>query len=1578
MSEVPAHRTIGLARPPEQFSASILIVDDHSAVRTGLRNLISSRAGWQVCGEAVNGEQAVEMAQQLEPSAIVMDISMPVMDGLEATRRIRELLPKIEVLIVSQHDSETVVVEAQRAGARGFVMKSHLSADLLPALEAALLHSSRVSAPVSKTWQNALSAKPTVKGTYPDPGPHDDLDLMSGGGEMGALMRAHDWAKTPFGPVSKWPQSLRTALRICLDSRFPILIWWGPDLRILFNDAYRPSLGTTKYPQAIGAPGREIWSDIWDTIGPSLENVINTGQASWENDQVLLFDRHGYLEESYWTYSYSAIRLTTGEIGGVFSAVHEVTDKILMSRRLKTLRELADQMSQAKTDVDACTLAMQTIVRNPADCPYTMIFLREAHGFRRVAASFDASKEVPTVIDISQGDAWGVQKTLQTRTPQVFEVKNPDTMPAAPYGDRCKQAMSLPILGTNREPIGVLTIGISPNRALDSSYREFFETLARNVSENINTTRAYYEERKRAEALAELDRAKTLFFSNVSHEFRTPLTLMLGPLENALAAKDTFPAEHREQLEVAHRNSVRLLRLVNTLLDFSRIEAGRIQASYEPTDLSAFTAELASVFRSAMESAGLRLLVHCDPIPEPAYIDREMWEKIVFNLLSNALKFTFDGEVEISLRAVDRVAELTVRDTGTGIPEQEVPRLFERFYRVKGARGRTFEGSGIGLSLVQELTRLHGGSVRVQSEFNKGSVFTVSIPLGKDHLAPEKIGAGHTMVSTAMRGDAYVQEALRWLPGQHADDDLPSSTSLSTTEAPLETENTKASATRILLADDNPDMRDYVHRLLRGSYQVEAVQDGQAALESARRQLPDLIVSDIMMPRLDGIGLLQAVRTDPVLKSIPVILLSARAGEEARIEGLESGADDYLVKPFSARELVARVRSQLAMSRIRHEASAIAQRLRADSELLAAIVESSDDAIISKDLDGVITSWNKSAERIFGYTAAEAIGNTIMLIIPAERRDEEAGILARLRRGERVDHVRTVRRRKDGSLLDVSLTISPVRDASGKVIGASKVARDVTAQALAETAMRESEERFRAIVQTTPECVKLITAEGKLLHMNSAGLRMLGASALDQVAGQSVYEMIAPEDRDRFRAFNQRVCRGESGTLQFDMIGLHGGRCQMESHAAPFRNADGGTVQLAVTRDVSERKRAEAREQTAAAEAIAANAKFRAIFEQTTVFAGIMTKDGVLVEANKMSLDACGFKAEEVLGKSFHATAWWRNSKESQAKIREATPLAAQGIPYRETLVYSWADGTERLVDFALYPIVDDHGNVFCLHPTGVDVTAQKLAEEKYRALAESLDAEVRARTAQLQSSNSDVLNKSRQLSELSWHLMKSQENERRHIARELHDSAGQTLTVLGIGLAQLVQKASRNAPELASEAELIQQTVQQLHREIRTTSYLLHPPLLDESGLGPAIGWYIEGVGERSGLKIELDVPRNMIRLPREMEMMIFRIVQESLANIHRHSGSKTAKIRIEQAPQSISVEIQDHGRGMSPERLAEIQTQGAGVGIRGMRERLLQFAGSSMQIDSGSSGTRILVTIPIPEQAGVHEKNDGLSVAV
>jgi PAS domain S-box-containing protein len=396
--------------------------------------------------------------------------------------------------------------------------------------------------------------------------------------------------------------------------------------------------------------------------------------------------------------------------------------------------------------------------------------------------------------------------------------------------------------------------------------------------------------------------------------------------------------------------------------------------------------------------------------------------------------------------------------------------------------------------------------------------------------------------------------------------------------------------------------------------------------------------------------------------------------------------------------------------------------------------------------------------------------------------------------------------------------------------------------------------------------------------------------------------------------------------------------------------------------DITDRRRIEDRERYLTAEAIAANAKFRAVFDQTSVFAGIMALDGTLLDVNRLSLEACGYRADEVLGKPFWNTGWWLGSKEVQGKIRTATERAAQGTPYREVLPYYLADGTERLVEFALHPIVDPNGQIIFLHPTGVDITDLKRAEENYRKLAETLDGEVRIRTSELEQRNSEILQQSKLLQHFSQRLMKIQDEERRRIARELHDSAGQLLAALSMNLERAAHNARQHTAEIAEDVSDSQALVQQLSQEIRTMSYLLHPPLLDEAGLPDALRWYARGLTERSGIDITLTIREDFGRLPRELELVIFRLVQECLTNIHRHSGSKSADIQIAREGQTICLDVRDQGKGISAERLSEIQSQGSGVGIRGMGERVRQFHGE-MKIESNGDGTTISFSFPLAD---------------
>ncbi len=760
-------------------------------------------------------------------------------------------------------------------------------------------------------------------------------DVFSGGGEMGEIMRALDWSQTPLGPVEEWPQSLRTAVSICLASRFPMLIWWGPELVMLYNDAYRLILGSTKHPKAMGQRGRECWPEIWDIIGPMLDGVLFRGESTWSDNQMLPLDRNGYVEECYFTFSYSPIRDETGGIGGIFTAVTETTGQVLGERRLHTLHELAERSAEAQSAAEVCFIAAETLAENVADIPFALFYLLQQQGLQAVRAGMFGltpnTETCPPVVDIPQsGDCsgpWSMASVIRTGEP-AFVSPLPEQLnfiTAQASNILPHAALVLPMLRAGQStPYGLLVAGISPLRDLDNDYRNFFGLVAGQVANSIAKARAYQEATERAEALAELDRAKTTFFSNVSHEFRTPLTLLLGPVEEILAdSEHPLQPYQRERIEVVRRNGLRLLKLVNTLLDFSRIEANRTQAVYEPTELASFTAELASIFRSAVERAGLQLVIDCPPLEKKVYVDRDMWEKIVLNLLSNAFKFTFSGQIAVTLRALDNTAELIVSDTGIGIPEGELPHLFEQFHQVRGARSRTYEGSGIGLALVNELVHFHGGTVRVDSTVDEGTTFTVSIPLGSTHLPLERIQetVQSSFAPVIQHASPYIEEATSWLPtepNKQEGNGIDVATLLALPHGEI-SEPIQASTARILLADDNADMRDYVRRLLSKYWSVEAVANGNAALAAIQQRRPDLVLSDVMMPELDGFQLLKVLRANPETNNIPVVLLSARAGEEAAIEGLEAGADDYLTKPFSARELQARVNTHLKMAQMRQQ-----------------------------------------------------------------------------------------------------------------------------------------------------------------------------------------------------------------------------------------------------------------------------------------------------------------------------------------------------------------------------------------------------------------------------------------------------------------------------------------------------------------------------------------------------------------------------------------------------------------------------------------------------------------------------------
>ncbi|MHA6782251.1 SpoIIE family protein phosphatase [Pseudonocardia saturnea] len=781
--------------------------------------------------------------------------------------------------------------------------------------------------------------------------------LFAGGGELGRVMAAHDWAATPIGPPETWPAELRSVVRILLTSRFSMWMGWGPELTFFYNDAYQRDTLRAKHPWALGRPAREVWAEIWDDIGPRIRSVLDTGEATWDEGLLLLLERSGYPEETYHTFSYSPLADGSDRIVGMLCVVSEDTERVLGERRLRLLGELGEVAAATAPSVDAaCEAALATLARSRGDVPVASVYLVDdpdpdpdadpADPTHTHRAAFYGTTDDPRIVPARLDAASPLWSVLQSGTPRVL------TGLAAEHGGRFlptghvvdgtdpDQAVCLPLLGGTGRPIGVFTAGVSPFRALDTEYRRFLDLVGGQVNTAIATAEAFRSQRERADQLAELDRAKTEFFTGVSHELRTPLTLIAGPAEDALADREhPLPPPHRARLEVIRRSSGRLRRLVDTLLDFARLEGGRLVPQRTPVDLAELTRGIAESFAPAVTRAGLGFAVECPALPSTVSVDVDMWEKIVLNLLSNAVKYTLAGGVSLALRPAADGVRLDVADSGIGVPEADLPLLFQRFHRVQGSAGRSREGSGIGLALVAELTALHGGTVAVDSIVDHGSTFTVTLPAAALTGAP----ATNPRLSGAVQ--RYREEALQW--GTPDEDAEP--------VVPLDAGPT-AGAT-VLVAEDNSDLRRFLAGLLSPHYRVLLVSDGDRALATARTEHPDLVLTDVMMPGLDGFALLAALRGDPATATTPVIMLSARAGEEAAIEGLSAGADDYLVKPFSSADLLARVRSNLQLARVRNHEAAWRR----------ALIDSMQDGLFVLGPDGAVEDVNEAFATILGY-----------------------------------------------------------------------------------------------------------------------------------------------------------------------------------------------------------------------------------------------------------------------------------------------------------------------------------------------------------------------------------------------------------------------------------------------------------------------------------------------------------------------------------------------------------------------------------------------------------------------------------
>ncbi|MGC1243683.1 MAG: ATP-binding protein [Chryseosolibacter sp.] len=905
---------------------------------------------------------------------------------------------------------------------------------------------------------------------------------LTGGGEMGERIRNLDWSKTTLGPIDQWPKTLQAALSICINSNFPIAIYWGDDLILLYNDAWSPIPGT-KHPWALGRPAREVWPDIWPDIEPQFEKAFK-GIPGGSKDALLPMQRHGYKEECYFDFTFTPIYGESGKVTGVFNAVIETTYRFINERRSFLLQRLGSAINSISLTTEVIEIASQVLEGGKVDIPFYCIYQgSEADGLVLLRQSEDLS---------GVENPWPVDELVRGGNARLIAgIDSPPYAIAKSFWPEIpNEAYLSPLSGSDGKLIGAIVLGISPRRKFDKDYEAFCDSVSKIINGELNTIITLDQERKRSEALAEIDRAKTTFFSNISHEFRTPLTLMLSPLENVLETGGNLTSEQRRNIEASFSNTLRLQRLVNTLLDFSRIEAGRLEANFEPVDIGKFTEGLASSFRSAIENAGLEYNVSINSVGTPSHVDVEMWEKIVLNLISNAFKYTKTGKIDVTVKQIDDHIQLSVADTGIGISAEDMSRIFQRFYRVHNSEGRSQEGTGIGLAMVKELINLHRGQITVESTLGKGTNFTVEIPASQTDA---KAGQGKNQKRTKPEQRfSFVEEASMWGDGiQHE-----GSSGMRSTQ-PL----ADAGAPKVLVADDNSDMRHYLQRLLQHDFNVQSASNGEDGYRLALEWKPDLILTDIMMPGLDGFGLLKKLKNNLSTRNTPVIFLSARAGEEARVEGIEAGADDYLTKPFSARELIARVTNHIAISNIRR---------KTEREFYNLFLQSPAHINVMRGPEHVLEFFHPLG---IIFTGRDVTGMTIREALPQVEGQGFFELLDMVYNEDKpvsLKEAKAVLTDSQGQPKEhyFNITYLPWKDVQGKIQGVLQFTFEVTETVKERLKAEASERNLRSIAEQAPVAMCVLKGRDHVIQIVNDPVLEIWGRQYDEVINRPVAEAI--------------------------------------------------------------------------------------------------------------------------------------------------------------------------------------------------------------------------------------------------------------------------------------------------------------------------------------------------------------------------------------------------------------------------------------------------------------------------------------
>jgi PAS domain S-box-containing protein len=758
-------------------------------------------------------------------------------------------------------------------------------------------------------------------------------------GEMGRRFVAFDWAATEMGPLDDWPFELRVAVDMCLGTLFPTSLRVGETLRMIYNDASRSIYGEDRFRRALGQPGEAIWPETAAQVGDLIAAVKATGRPHFFADRPLYLNRAVESEECYFTVCFSAVTDAGGAVLAVVSTFVETTRQVLAERRLSTLARLGRAISQSGTESDLAGAALPVLAENAADHPAGVLYRvpRDDDAEPRALAEFGVLEDADGILALVRSCvSTGVQ---HDGTLHAFPITAPE----------------------HQRPSHVLLLRHNDARPWDGELETYLGLLSGTVGAALIDQGELWAERRQVARAAAVDAAKSAFFAGVNHELRTPLSLIAAPIENLFERRAEFAPDIARQVDLIRANTGRLARMVDAMLDFSRMEAGRLVPDLETADVAEQIRALAASFAPAVEQAGLRFVVDVPDLTQPTLVDADFLERIVLNLLSNAVKFTAAGTVELKLSEGEGHYRIEVTDTGFGIDGEDHDRIFARFERIAPPAGaRAAWGAGIGLAMVSQLTELLGGSVRLHSVLGEGSTFEVTLPF----VPPTEPGQPGQSV-TPRRVESFLAELHRQAEPVTAEaDGLP----------------------RLLIVEDDVQMAGFLADSLADAYEVEVAGNGEAGLEALRARRADLVLSDVAMPGMDGLELVRLVREDPALRDLPVLLLSARTDDEASGSGLGEGADDYIGKPFTIADLRSRLAAHLSRARERN----------LDADWRRAALTAVQDGVVVFDTTGLVIEMNQAFTDLVGYSMDDGPLRPPYPWWPTEAEDPEA--LAEIRK----------------------------------------------------------------------------------------------------------------------------------------------------------------------------------------------------------------------------------------------------------------------------------------------------------------------------------------------------------------------------------------------------------------------------------------------------------------------------------------------------------------------------------------------------------------------------------------------------